>query len=145
MNQLQIGKDMRVGQGVKKSSLWKILTLGQHAGRENFTQPQSALQSCFGESTPRGGELMNKLALKLALAFFCLYGLFNFTGIIFFSGWSKPTTLDSIVKAFYKFPVDWVHLIVEISGWFLLLNILFWSVVFYLLVFLIIKISLRFR
>ncbi len=56
MNQLQIGKDMRVGQGVKKSSLWKILTLGQHAGRENFTQPQSALQSCFGESTPRGGN-----------------------------------------------------------------------------------------
>jgi hypothetical protein len=40
MTQLQIGKDIRVGQGVKKSSLWKILTLGQHAWRANFTQSQ---------------------------------------------------------------------------------------------------------
>jgi hypothetical protein len=38
VSQLQIGKDIRGGQGVKQSSLWKILTLGQHAGRANFTQ-----------------------------------------------------------------------------------------------------------
>lgn len=44
-SQLQIGKDIRVGEGVKKSSLWKILTLGQHAGRANFTQRQTGLQS----------------------------------------------------------------------------------------------------
>ena len=44
-SQLQIGKDNRVGQGVKKSSFWKILTLGQEAGGANFTQRQTGLQS----------------------------------------------------------------------------------------------------
>jgi hypothetical protein len=51
INQLHLGsyrdvKDIRVGQGVKKSSLWKILTLGQYAGRANFTQLIFELQRC---------------------------------------------------------------------------------------------------
>ncbi|WP_157963236.1 hypothetical protein [Algoriphagus litoralis] len=40
------GKDIRVGQGVKKSSLWKILTLGQYAGRANLTQHLHGFQKC---------------------------------------------------------------------------------------------------
>ena len=90
----------------------------------------------------RRSLMKNSLTFKIAFAFFCLYGLFNFTGIIFFTGWSEPSTLDSIVLTFYKFPVDWVYLIVEISVWFLLLNVLFWSAIVYLLVLLIIKIRL---
>ena len=89
--------------------------------------------------------MKNLLAFKIALTFFCLYGLFNFTGIIFFMGWDEPGTLKSIVMVFYKFPFDWVYLIVEISGWFLLINILFWSAIVYFLAFFLIKIRLRFR
>lgn len=43
--QLQIGKDIRVVQGVKKSSFWKISTLGRKAGWTNFTQRSIEFQS----------------------------------------------------------------------------------------------------
>ena len=39
------GKDIRVGQGVKKSCLRKILALGRLEGQTNFTQHPTELQS----------------------------------------------------------------------------------------------------
>ncbi|QYH38191.1 hypothetical protein GYM62_05030 [Algoriphagus sp. NBT04N3] len=52
-------KDMRVGQGVKKSSLWKILALGQHAGQAYFTQHPIELQRCIEDTTSRRVELFD--------------------------------------------------------------------------------------
>lgn len=88
---------------------------------------------------------MNRLAIKIAFVFFILYGLFSLFGTIFFVGWGGENILKSIVLFFYKFPFDWVYLMVNKSYWFLPLNILFWSIVVYFFALLVIKIRRRFR
>ena len=55
------GKDMRIGQGVKNSSQWKILALDRIAVRENYAQPRFELPRYMLESTPRGGKLESTL------------------------------------------------------------------------------------
>ncbi|MBC6365231.1 hypothetical protein DDT91_00390 [Algoriphagus sp. AK58] len=64
------GKNMRVGQGIKRSSLWKILTLGQHAGRVNFTQNPIELQRCLEDTTPRGVQPLQGCQNQKTMFFF---------------------------------------------------------------------------
>jgi len=89
--------------------------------------------------------MINKLALKIGVTFFIIYGLFSLFGTVFFVGWGGDNVLKSIVLFYFKFPIDWIHMIVYNSYWFLLLNILFWSIAVYFFALLVIKIKLLFR
>jgi hypothetical protein len=89
--------------------------------------------------------MINRLAMKIGITFFILYGLFSLFGTVFFVGWGGENVLKSAVLFFYKFPIDWIILIVEKSFWFLLLNILFWSIVVYIFVIFVIRVKLLFR
>lgn len=88
---------------------------------------------------------MNRLALKIALWFMGVYALLSIFGSIFLVSWGHTNWYKEVMVFALTFPIAWDKLIVDVSLFFLLLNILFWSVIVYLLAFLIIKIRLRFR
>ena len=88
---------------------------------------------------------MNKLALKIALWFMGIYAILAIFGSIFLVSWGHTNWYKAVMVFALTFPIAWDKLIVDVSLVFLPLSILFWSLVAYLLAFLIIKLRLRFK
>jgi len=88
---------------------------------------------------------MKKLALIIALWFMGVYTIFAIFGTIFLVSWGHTNWYREVMVFALTFPIAWDQLIVNVSLFFLPLNILFWSIVVYFFALLIIKIRLRFR
>lgn len=88
---------------------------------------------------------MNKLALKIALWFMGVYAILAIFGSIFLVSWGHTNWYKKVMVFALTFPIAWDKLIVDVSLFFLPLNILFWSIVVYFSALLIIKIRLRYR
>lgn len=76
---------------------------------------------------------MHKRAKKIALIFLLVYSLFSIFGTVFLVGWGGESNIKSLLMLFYKFPFDWTKLISEKSLLFLPLNILFWTIIVYVI------------
>ena len=71
---------------------------------------------------------------KYTLIFSVVYGVSLISLSPYLLSWgSKPTWWESILNFFVKFPVDWASLIANNSLAFIMVNIGFWCLVFYLI------------
>lgn len=86
--------------------------------------------------------MRNRIAFKISFVFFLIYGLASTFGSIFLVSWGGSSYFKKILLFFSSFPINWNELI-DLSLWFLLLNIIFWSLIVYLLAFLIINLVLK--
>jgi hypothetical protein len=78
-------------------------------------------------------KMMSKVALFFSIVFFIAYGLASTVGSIFLVSWGSRSLFKEIMFFFLSFPVDWNRLIVEKSIYYLLLNVIFWTVIVYLI------------
>ncbi len=88
--------------------------------------------------------MKNRIALKISLIFFLIYGMVSTFGSIFLVSWGGNSYFKKVLLFFSSYPVNWNELI-DLSLWFLLLNIIFWSVVVYLLVFFVMSLVAKAR
>jgi hypothetical protein len=85
---------------------------------------------------------MNRKALMISITFMFVYGFLVTVGSIFLVGWENTSVYQRVMTFALTFPVKWNELAVNKSLFFLLLNILFWSLIVYLLSLCVIKIGL---
>jgi hypothetical protein len=78
--------------------------------------------------------MRSRIAIIVAVVFFIIYGLASTVGSIFLVTWGSSSWFKSVMNFMLTFPINWDALIVR-SLFFLLLNILFWTVIVYLLAF----------
>jgi len=92
--------------------------------------------------------MKNKLALKITIIFFFIYGFASTIGSMFLITWGKKTVFKKIILFMENFPVDWASLLTGGSNIFdnyfilfsyLLLQILSWSLIIYVVSYMIIK------
>lgn len=86
--------------------------------------------------------MRNRIAFKISFVFFLIYGLASTFGSIFLVSWGGDNAFKRTMLFFSSIPFDWNVLIAK-SLWFMLLNIVFWSLIVYLLAFLIISLVLK--
>lgn len=90
--------------------------------------------------------MINKRALKISGFFLILYSIFSVFGTIFLVDWfGHKSPYKGAFIWLYEFPVDWITLIVEGSLFFLVLNILFWSLIVYLITWGVISLKQKIR
>lgn len=71
------------------------------------------------------------------------YGLCATVGSMFLASWGSKSLIKSILIFMMSFPIDWLKLSVETSFGFTILNIIFWTLIFYMVLILISRIILR--
>lgn len=86
--------------------------------------------------------MKNRIAFRISLVFFLIYGLASTFGSFFLVSWGGTSYFKKALLFFSSFPINWNELI-DLSLWFLLLNIIFWSVIVYLLVFFIVSLMTK--
>lgn len=75
-----------------------------------------------------------KIPLAVSVVFFVIYGLGSTIGSIFLVSWGSSNWFKRVLIFLGTFPIDWNHLIINKSIFFLFLNILFWTAVVYVIV-----------
>jgi hypothetical protein len=91
--------------------------------------------------------MKNKLALKITIIFFFIYGFASTIGSMFVITWGRKTLFKNTILFMENFPVDWLSLLTGGSNlygnYFILfshlLQILSWSLIVYLVSYTIIK------
>jgi len=78
--------------------------------------------------------MFDKKIFNWAILFLIMYSIFIIYGSLFLVSWGHTSMIKKLVLFFTEFPFSWGDLIVEVSIVFLPLNILFWTLVFYLVV-----------
>lgn len=76
-----------------------------------------------------------KHSIIVTLIFTIIYSICSIFGSIFLVSWGGENLFKACLMFFLTFPIDWVSLIVNESMIYLLLNIIFWSLVVYTITF----------
>ena len=74
---------------------------------------------------------MDRKAIKSTMVFLVVYAIFSLFGTVFLVSWGHTNWVKKLLMVFFKFPLDWAHLIGNVSIWYLPLNILFWTVLYF--------------
>ncbi len=89
-------------------------------------------------------KMFNKKAFKITLIFLVVYSIVQVIGAPFLVTWGGTTVFKEVIMFFLSIPFNWSDLISSNLG-FLLLNILFWSLVVYVILLIVLNVVIQTR
>ena len=76
--------------------------------------------------------MKRKTIVIVTMIFMVSYGFCVTMGSMFLVSWGSKSWIKSILIFMQSFPIDWIKLSVETSFGFTTLNVIFWTIIFYI-------------